>query len=539
MRKKILITLGIFIFLLCLLEIGLRIGGYLYRGKLSALVKVNERDPNSLFTILCLGDSYTVGGKVKAQDSYPSQLQKMFSDAAKKNVSVVNAGICESNSTQVLEYFLRLFEIYKIDSVVLLVGSANRFNLVGYKDNAVNNLFGFRKLRLYKLAHIFMINLKGRILQQKTSAYAVRRLKNSADIAFDCEGGFEKGKETYYGKHDKKYRSMITSNPDNIEAYKLLIRSYLRQKQYKLAEKLLQQAILNAPDEGWLHIKLAECYAEQGKYELAEELLQQIILEYPHKDWLYIELAYCYENQYKFKEAEKLFEQALKLNPDKERIYIRLGYCYQEQGKYKLAEQMYQKAAELNPNQEEVYAELSGLYSSQGKYAESVTELLKCIKYRPKCFVNYYFLVRASELQSKYDAGYIIDFLKEIEKNNNILNDSKEFQNYISFFKNRQLWERKINIWLKQDLDKIVNLCKKNNIQLIIQNYPYSYPSANRHLKAVADEYGLLFVDNYSVFTELVDKDGKEKYFWDYDHCTKAGHYIMAENIYRLIKNDM
>jgi len=536
LNKKYFITLVAFITILFLLEIGLRIGGSMYRRRFSSCVKIDAQSLDSPFTIFCLGDSYTVGGEGKAQDSYPSQLQKKFLENSKKNVSVVNAGICESNSTQVLEYLTRLLEIYKIDSVVLLVGSANRFNLVGYKENAMNNLFGFKKLRIYKLAHIFMINLKGRILQFKKSAYKSKRVRNSADIAIDFEGDFKKTDHTYFGKNDKIYKDMISQN--SLEGYRLLSESYIQQKKYRLAEELLKEAIFADSKEDWAYIKLAECYGKQGKYKIAEELLNGVISKSPDKDWPYIELAYCYENQYKFKEAEELFKRALELSLDRERIYIGLGYCYQEQGKYKSAEQMYRKAIELNPEQEEVYGELSGLYNSQGRYADSLTELFKSIKYRPYCFVNYYFLVRTYELQSKYDADYIIKFLETIENENKKLKVNNEYQNYISFFKDRQLWEKKINIWLEQDLEKIVSLCERKNIQLIIQNYPYPYSAANKHLKNIANQNRLLFVDNYSVFSELVEKYGKEKYFWDYDHCSKEGHQIMAENIYNLIKAD-
>ena len=86
-----------------------------------------------------------------------------------------------------------------------------------------------------------------------------------------------------------------------------------------------------------------------------------------------------------------------------------------------------------------------------------------------------------------------------------------------------------------QDLENMVKLCQKNNIKLIIQNYPYSYPSANTSLKNVALKYSLAFVNNRSVFKLLIAKDGEDKYFRNYDHCTAKGYKIMAKNVYKVL----
>ena len=107
--------------------------------------------------------------------------------------------------------------------------------------------------------------------------------------------------------------------------------------------------------------------------------------------------------------------------------------------------------------------------------------------------------------------------------------------NNYDFFKNREIWEQRIDDWLRNDLEQIVKFCKQKNITLIVQNYPYPYLKVNKILKEIADKYNLPFVDNYSIFSKLVAQNGEEKYFTDYDHCTLRGHKIMVQNIYKTL----
>ena len=60
----------------------------------------------------------------------------------------------------------------------------------------------------------------------------------------------------------------------------------------------------------------------------------------------------------------------------------------------------------------------------------------------------------------------------------------------------------------------------------------------NKSLEDLALKHSLPFVDNYSVFKELVEKEGREKYFLDSDHCTPKGHAVMVENIYRVLVSE-
>ena len=59
-----------------------------------------------------------------------------------------------------------------------------------------------------------------------------------------------------------------------------------------------------------------------------------------------------------------------------------------------------------------------------------------------------------------------------------------------------------------------------------------SYPLANSVIEEIARKYDLPVVDHLTRFRDL---EPKKDYLYDDDHCTPAGHRIMAENIYKTL----
>ncbi len=528
-KSRLFICIGSFIIFLILLELGLRFGGYLYLNMLLTKAKIEENDQLP-FTILCIGDSYTVGGGGKWKDSYPRQLKKILSDNYKKEINVINGGICEANSTQALQYLSKLIGAYKIDSVILLIGSANRFNLVGfYSNNFINIITG---LRVYKLAKIFLINVKGEVLKR----YTEKNMREENKRRYDYNDLLEicGNADIYYKSIEERYKNEISLNPTETKTYFQLGQCYKEQKKFKEAEMLYDEVLKNDPGNVNAYIELGVCYRLQGKVKEAEKLYRRLIANDINTTWIYSELGFCCLKQNKYKEAEKYFRRALDLDPYEFYIYVDLAFCYFSQGRYREAEANYKKALQLSPNNEDIYNDLEKLYIRQGNYAEAINASLKAIEIDPTCFDNYYFLLKAYKFQSMIDSNFILQHFYKIGEKNPQLKKNKIFQNYISLFNDKKKMEDKINKWLRCDLEKITLLCKKNNINLIVQNYPYPYHSANHLLKEVATKYALPFVDNYTVFDNLTAKNKRKKYFVDHDHCTAEGHSVMAENIYKL-----
>ncbi|MBL7197458.1 MAG: tetratricopeptide repeat protein [Candidatus Omnitrophica bacterium] len=492
-KAKIRIFISIFslIFFLALLEIGLRTAGYFYSRKIISRTKaIDESQP--ICKILCIGDSYTAGEAGRVENSYPRQLEGMLFKNSINKFEVINGGVCESNSTQALKHLSRLIKSNKPDHVIFLVGATNRFNLAGYNQGSIKDII--YNLRIYKMLRILRTNLKGKFLRWKLkhSPAQIKKLTFPEDDGGNCE----------------EIKKAIELDPD-------------------------QPAVVYA--------HLGNCYRKQRRLKEAEEVFKKALELNPQEDLNYAHLGNCYRKQRRLKEAEEMFKKALELKSNRGWTYLELGNCYQIQGRLKEAEKMYKKTIEVGGDERTLasaYRELGEVYIEQGRYDTAFESLCKGIEVVPEDFQSYYNLARAHELQSKYGSDYILDAFQRIIENNPGLGENSEFSNYTSLFKNRESWEKKIDRWLRQDLEKIVRLCQENGIKLIIQNYPYPYFSANKALRDTAIRYSLLFVDNYSLFNKLVDKEGREKYFVDSDHCTAEGHKIMTENIYKALVSE-
>lgn len=492
------------IFFLGLLEAGLRIVGYFYSLNRTnsflavgshSIIREEEGGEMTLpakegNTILCLGDSYTYAGNVSYNETYPAYLQRiLIAKYSSRKYSVINGGICEYNSKQVLARLPNFINKYKPDMVVLLAGSSDRFNLAGYSfhEKGIKSLF--YNLRIYKMFKIVVLNLKAKAVTWKARGHVRLADQNSLGSVFGID---------------------------------------------------------DFPTEQTRDNLIATYFDEMGR------------IDYYSEDQSSIEQAWHYYNNGEKQEAIRICEEALKLDPSSAETLCNLAYFYYyveekfrhsppysclNEKEIQIAETLYNKAFQAEPNSEFVLYHLAHFYYVVGedylfrhKYDLAVELLLKAIKLDPSFYVPYYLLARSQELQSKYDANYIVKLFRRMIKNNPKLKENRLFVKYFSFFQNREAWEEKINKQMGQNLEGIVNLCQKKGIKVIIQNYPYPYAAANRALKSIASKHFLSFVDNRSVFKQLVEKKDWETYFHFYngEHCSIEGYQVMAENIYRL-----
>ncbi len=430
-----------------------------------------SHDARNSYKIVSIGDSYTVGGAGMWKNSYPVQLQGMLSSDHNKSFRVINGGLCEANSTQALEYLSDITKTNKLDYVILLVGATNGFNFSGYNLSEKGKKDIISDLRTYKMFRILRTNLKGEVLKWRA------RHQIATDSQWDAE-----------------------------------------------------------------YFPSARSYIEKGRWEEAEKMYKKAIESDPNQDWAYIELGRLYKRTERLKEAGEILRKALELNPNA-KAYLELGACYRRQGRLQEAEEMYKKAIDINPTLE-AYAKLGKFYLAQGKYDTAFESICRGLELRAEELVRgdfstysyfFYSTSKAYELQSKYNSNYVLKMLEMAVEKNPGLNKNKEFMDYVDFFKNKGIWEQRIDRWLRQDLEAIVKLCQQNGIKLIIQNYPYPFVSANKALRDTALRHSLPFVDNRSVFDGLVVRHGREKYFVDDNHCTIEGHKVMAQNVYKAL----
>ncbi|MBL7197051.1 MAG: hypothetical protein ISS47_03015 [Candidatus Omnitrophica bacterium] len=174
-KKRFFLGVLIFIIFAVLLEITLRFAGYVfYTSRRIAsnsgfsMLKRSEDEQ----VILCLGDSFTFGGNLPIEESYPFQLQKILNERNSNNkLTVINGGYCERNSAQILRLLPGAIRRYKPGTIILLVGHSNWFNFIGFDKE--RNFYSSLKdkifdLRLYKMVKIITLNLQQKILLMQT-----------------------------------------------------------------------------------------------------------------------------------------------------------------------------------------------------------------------------------------------------------------------------------------------------------------------------------------------------------------------------------
>lgn len=183
------------------------------------------------------------------------------------------------------------------------------------------------------------------------------------------------------------------------------------------------------------------------------------------------------------------------------------------------------------------YVEIADHFRKKSNNGKAVQYYLKAIEIDPNRGYSYYLLNKVFSLQSYYDSDRVYRELKRISQTNPVYSESEMFTKYLKYYREKQRWETGIEQRAYNDLERIADMCRRRNVKLIVMNYPMNYPMANRSLKKLASKHRLPFIDNFSVFRNLKPR---KKYFFDDDHCTVAGHGIMADNVYRkLVKNKL
>jgi len=282
-QKILLIILGIFLALV-VLELGLRIGGFVVSSYQRAS---NKEGFDADYRILCLGESTTAMG---GEYSWPAQLEVILNNRSSKiKFKVFNEGIGGTNTAFILSQLKNNLDKYKPDMVITMMG-INDEGLIKYEENSkVKIILILRDLRVYKLARIIFEAWKNKI-----------QSVNSNNMVKEPEYNeyFEEGKKYLKkGNLEKAEEMFIKSleiNPNNWETYQYLGFIYARINDINGAEKMFMKSL-----------------------EINER-----------NDAVCAWLGFIYLNQHKLKDAEKLLERAIEINPKNEEAYTQLCSVY-------------------------------------------------------------------------------------------------------------------------------------------------------------------------------------------------------------------
>lgn len=519
-------------------------------------------------TIACFGDSYTYGGLGLRSTSYPAYLNNLCNSA-----NVENEGVCESNSTQVLNDIEKYIKTRKKpDIAVVLVGASNKYNNYG-----MNKYNFYQKLKVYKMFEIIKLAIKNKILKKDidkdfidecTSGYYLFSDMNTVcddlkkvDYTYGTMEEVEELIAKSYSRSDSASESVIknkikelldTLNDEQkkLNVFNLYgIYNFLEDEQQK--EYLYDLMYKKNPNKAkeFKSLSLLNSYFAEPNEDEKLKILNEIIkvnpgLGYEKKADFYIrKIPYTKEDEKKEnikKMAQKAMSDYFNYEPSNVRkSQLQIMY-YINNFEFDKALSLYEKELKDENREFNIYFYSKMAYCSiySNNFSDGVYYFLqafKSVEYAIDKNVGYYFL-KAFDLQNKYSADFVLENLDEILKDNDNLRETSYIKYLYKVLNERKKTENDILKWLEKDLNKIVSLCEKNNIKIILQTYPFPYNSVNDIVRNICSiNKDVVLVDQNDIFQRLVEKDGVYPYFLDFDHCTEKGHYIMAENIYSVL----
>ena len=231
-----------------------------------------------------------------------------------------------------------------------------------------------------------------------------------------------------------------------------------------------------------------------------------------------LDAAREYRQQGDFSRAFDSFFKALEAEPDNDRIYLELGWLYVMQGNHARAQEMFTRAVELNPGNNEAYIALGLSYLKEAHYERAIAAFEQAIAIDPRTEQPYGGLAACYEQSG--DAG-----------------KAQEYRQ-----KAGALREQYYNPVTCSHYRELARVLREKNIPLVIVQYPLRNVAALR--KMFPERDNIIFVDNETVFKNAVKRDGYAAYFTDsfagdFGHCTALGNRLLAENIARVIFDEV
>lgn len=176
MKSKILLIFGSIIFLLCMIEISLRIISYFYILNQKQINTVYDKKEKGQYIICCFGDSFTNGfGDLPGYGGYPKRLEKLLNkNFPERRFAVLNCAGLAFNSSLTLLAVKNNLEKYNPKLIIVFIGADDDWNysevdpkiIQGYKKYLGSKYWIIKleiflsRFKTYKLFKICLINLK-------------------------------------------------------------------------------------------------------------------------------------------------------------------------------------------------------------------------------------------------------------------------------------------------------------------------------------------------------------------------------------------
>lgn len=524
-QKILLAFFGLFLTVI-LLEVGLRVGGFVFLAFQERSNRVSL-EQNDSFRILCLGESTTALG---GQNSYPRQLENILNSTQNTiHFSVINKGIPSITTTQIVANLEKYLDEYKPHLVLVMMG-INDGSVLQNNPNGISRVQNpfLEKFQIFKLTKLLWMHVTHQEKKEKPNPLEkiIQLVETQVNARPSAEGLTKLaglyGAMSDFTKEKELLLKALEYDPNNVEALWHLGTCYKHFGDYESSARALEKMIPLIQGKGerlmLAYAELGDSYRVAQNYSEAERVYLKSIEIFPNHPGAFGCLGDTYMEQERYDEAQALFEKQLKIYPLGVLWYGKLAHCYQRQGRPQMAERLLKQGLRLNPSAAVLYLELGECLMQNKKYEEAEGVFKQALKLDPEALqgVNVdidRYLLTSYEAQGKNDSA------KKLRKS--LL--SKEGM-YTSF--------------TRENYQKLKKILSKRKIPLLVMQYPMRDIGPVKEMLEPAG--GILFVENKKNFKEAIAKASYDDYFTDrfagdFGHCTPKGNHLLASHAAEVI----
>jgi serine/threonine protein kinase len=189
------------------------------------------------------------------------------------------------------------------------------------------------------------------------------------------------------------FNRVLSSNPDNSDAYIGRGWVYYEQKKWKLSLADFNRALAINPGDSDAYVGRGNVYFKQEKPELALADYNRALAINPDDSDAYIGRGNVYFKQEKPELALADYNRALAINPDDSDAYIGRGNVYFKQEKSELALADYNRALAINPDDAYAYINRCIVYFKQEKWLLALADYNRALVISPDSYYNNMFFV--------------------------------------------------------------------------------------------------------------------------------------------------
>ncbi|MCK9475856.1 MAG: tetratricopeptide repeat protein [Candidatus Muirbacterium halophilum] len=534
--KKFLYFISVFLVSIFVLEILLRI------------IPVEQRIIQSIteqgdFNILCVGDSITYGPGCEEKFSFPKILEKKLNNSFKdKKIKVYNLGKPSLNSNDAYFELIKYFKVYSPKILNLMIGACNTETDLYFSDSNIElqkSFFSktFGKLKIWNVINAFYINIYGfSAFSNNTEVYNNNLIKNTKDFKFpdisehkkqllnnkvvDMKNfkNKNKGWDFYFKNNYEKAEDFFIRNLNDIENVYGIVLLYGDLGKFTKALEIIDRNLKNNLENPILNTFAAVIYGEQGNFKKSFEFLNKGLSLSPSDVSIITFYAYIANLAENYEKAMEYINIALEIDDTYGDAYNVAGFISQNMGQNEKSAEFYLKGIAKDPDNFINYRDLGYYYINLENYSMANKWFEKAIKLNPYDYDSY--------------KGCVISLLDSTDNE-----DLIKSQEYFKKSNDLNPLINSINEKLDYDLNRIYELCRKNNVKLFLMNYPQA---DNIVMRRFSERENIPYIDIYREFSKKVGFADKfpNKYFITGKVCSAEGNGLIAEKIYeKLLEN--